>query len=98
MTEKLHSMGGGNNVFRDLGFAEDEAQALLLRGDLAIQIRKAISKLGISHAEAAKRAGITQQRLYDLVKNRSHTFTLDALVSIALRLGYVVKPSLKQIA
>ena len=60
MTETLYSVVGGNNVFRDLGFPEDEVQALLLRSDLTIQIRKAIDKLGITQAEAAKRAGITQ--------------------------------------
>ena len=57
-----------DNVFRDLGFPEAEAQNLLLRGDLVIHIRKVIGKLGITQAEAAKRARITQPRMNDLVK------------------------------
>lgn len=40
-------MGGDKTVFRDLGFPEDEAGALLLLGDLPTQIRKIIGQLGI---------------------------------------------------
>ena len=68
---------GSDNVFRDLEFPEAEAQNLLLRGNLVIHIRKVIGKLGITQAEAAKRAGITQPRMNDLVKSRTHKFTLD---------------------
>ena len=88
-------MGGGNNVIRDLGSPENEAQALLLRGDLVIQIRKAINRLGITKAETAKRAGNTRPRMNDLVKNRADKFTLDLLLKITTQLGSVVKVSLK---
>jgi predicted XRE-type DNA-binding protein len=91
-------MGGGNTVFRDIGFPEDEAPALLLRGDPAIQIRIPVDTLDITHAEAAKCAGITRLRMNDLVNYRTHKFTPDALVAIATPLGCVVKPSLEQIA
>jgi predicted XRE-type DNA-binding protein len=98
MTEKLRIVVGSDNVFRDLGFPEAEAQNLLLRTDMVIHIRKAINKLGITQAEAAKRAGITQPRMNDLIKNRTHKFTLDALVNVAAQLGYTVKLSLKKAA
>jgi predicted XRE-type DNA-binding protein len=87
-----------DNVFRDLGFSEDEAQNLLLRTDLSIRIRKAIDKLAITQAEAATRAGISQPRMNDLVKGRTHRFTLDALVNIASKLGYSVELKLKKVA
>lgn len=48
-----------------------------------VHIRKVIDKLGVTHAEAAKRAGITQPRMNDLVKRRTRKFTLDALVKVA---------------
>ena len=98
MTEKLRIVVGSDNVFRDLGVPEAEAQNLLLRGNLVIHIRKVIDKLGITQAEAAKRAGITQPRMNDLVKNRTHKFTLDALVNVAAQLGYSVKLTLKKMA
>ena len=62
MTEKLHSVVGSNNVFRDLGFPEAEAQNLLLRGDLVIHIRKVIDKLGITQAEAQLKSSNARSR------------------------------------
>ena len=89
---------GSDNVFRDLGFPEGEAQNLLLRADLVVHIRKVIEKLGLTQAEAAKRASITQPRMNDLVKGRTEKFTLDAMVNVAAQLGYIVKLSLKKAA
>ena len=89
---------GCDNIFRDLGFPEGEAQNLLLRADLVIHIRKVIEKLGLTQAEAAKRASITQPRMNDLVKGRTEKFTLDAMVNVAAQLGYIVKLSLKKAA
>lgn len=98
MTEKLRVIVGSDNVFRDLGFPEAEAQNLLLRTDLVVQIRKAIAKLDLTQAEAARRGGITQPRMNDLVKGRTRKFTLDALVNVAAKLGYTVKLTMKQAA
>ena len=98
MTRKLNIVVGSDNVFRDLGFPEGEAQNLLLRADLVVHIRKVIEKLGVTQAEAAKRASITQPRMNDLVKGRTEKFTLDAMVNVAAQLGYIVKLSLKKAA
>jgi predicted XRE-type DNA-binding protein len=98
MNKKLNMVVGSDNVFHDLGFAEAEAQNLLLRADLVAHIRKVIAKLGITQAEAAQRAGVSQPRMNDLVKGRTHKFTLDALVNVAAQLGYTVKLSVKKVA
>ena len=87
-----------DNVFHDLGFAGPEAQNLLLRADLVAHIRKVINKLGITQAEAAQRASVSQPRMNDLVKGRTHKFTLDALMNVAVQLGYTVKLSVKKAA
>ena len=98
MSAAFKDFVGSDNVFRDLGFPEGEAQNLLLRADLVIHIRKVIEKLGLTQAEAAKRASITQPRMNDFVKGRTEKFTLDAMVNVAAQLGYVVKLSLKKAA
>ena len=95
---ELKSVTGSDNVFRDLGFPEAEAQNMMLRTDLVIHIRKVIDKLGVTQAEAAKRAGITQPRVNDLVKGRTQKFTLDALVKVASSFGYSVQLKLKKVA
>lgn len=87
-----------DNVFHDLGFAGPEAQNLLLRADLVAHIRKVINKLGITQAEAAQRASVSQPRMNDLVKGRTHKFTLDALVNVAAQLDYTVRLSVKKAA
>ena len=98
MTEKLKIVVGSDNVFRDLGFTEPEAQNLLLRSELVLHIRKAVEKLGITQAEAAQRAAITQPRMNDLIKGRTHKFTLDALVNVAAHMGYSVQLKVKKAA
>ncbi len=85
MTEILQITSGSDNIFRDLGFPEAEAQNLLLRSDMVIHIRKVIDKLGI-----------TQPRMNDLIKNRTHKFTIDALVNVAANLGYSVQVKFKK--
>ena len=93
---ELNAVAGSDNVFRDLGFPEAEAQNMLLRTDLVIHICKVIEKIGITQAEAAKRAGITQPRMNDLVKGHTEKFTLDALVKVASSFGYSVQLRLRR--
>ena len=41
------------NVFGDLGFSTEEAERLLIRADLLIQLQKAIAAREITQAKAA---------------------------------------------
>lgn len=91
MSSALKTQIGSDNVFRDLGFLESEAQLLLLKCDLAMKICKAIDKLGLAPGKAAKHVGVTSTRLKQLTKNRSDTFPLGELVTIVVKLGYSVK-------
>lgn len=96
MSSALKAKKGSNNVFRDLGFPESEAQLLLLKCDLAMRICKAIDKLGLAPAKAAKHVGLTLARMKELTRSRSDTFTLEELVTVAVRLGYSVKLKIKK--
>lgn len=75
------------NIFIDLGFDEAEANVLLMRTDLMIDIRKFIEAKGWTQAEAAKHLGITQPRVSKLMKRKYDEFSLDMLVTLAGRLG-----------
>lgn len=98
MSGKVKMIVGSDNVFRDIGFAEDEAQNLLLRTDLMIAIERYIRKSGLSQTEAAKKLGITQPRLSDLFRHRIERFSLDALVILAAKAGLSVRMSVKKAA
>lgn len=98
MSGKLRMIVGSDNVFRDLGFSEGEAQNLLLRADLMIAIERYVRKSGLSQTRTAKKLGITQPRLSDLLRHRIERFSLDALVSLATKAGLNVRLTVKKAA
>ena len=75
------------NVFRDLGFAEDEAEHLRLRSLLMIEVRKLIAARGLTQKEAAALFGVTQPRVSDLVRGKIALFSLDTLVDMLAHAG-----------
>ena len=79
------------NVFRDLGFAAEDAEHLAIRADLMIQIEKAIKSRGLKQAEAAKVMRVTQPRVSDLLRGRIDLFSTDTLIDMLARLGVRVR-------
>ncbi len=83
------------NVFRDLGFSAEEAEHLLIRADLLIQLQKAIASRGLTQAKAAKILRVTQPRVSDLLRGRIDLFSTDSLIDMLARLGVHVRFVLK---
>ena len=79
------------NVWDALADTPEEAVNLKLRSDLMMKIEAIVKKSGWTQAEAARRCGITQPRINDLLRGRISRFSLDALVNIAAALGRKVK-------
>lgn len=79
------------NVFRDLGFAKEEAEHLLVRADLLIQVQKVIKAKALKQAQAAKLLRVTQPRVSDLLRGRIDLFSTDALIDMLARLGVGVR-------
>jgi predicted XRE-type DNA-binding protein len=79
------------NVFRDLGFPKAEAEHLLVRADLLIQLQKAIASRGLKQAEVAKVLRVTQPRVSDLLRGRIDLFSTDTLIDMLARLGIGVR-------
>jgi predicted XRE-type DNA-binding protein len=82
---------GSDNVFRDLGFPEEQARNLLLRSQIMICIEQFVERSGLTQARAAARLGLTQPRLNALLKGKIDQFSLDALVNTATRAGLHVE-------
>jgi len=84
------------NVFRDLGFRREEAEHLLVRADLLIQVQKLIASRHLKQKEAAALLRISQPRVSDLIRGRIDLFSTDMLIDMLARLGarvrLVVKP------
>ena len=85
------------NVFRDVGFSNEESEHLLVRADLLIQVQKAIASQRLKQVDAAKVLRVTQPRISDLLRGRIDLFSTDALIDMLARLGVgvrlVVKPA-----
>ena len=85
------------NVFRDLGYREEEAAHLLVRSDLMIQVQKLVASRRLTQRQVAKVLRVTQPRVSDLLRGRIDLFSTDMLLDMLARLGvrvrFVLKPS-----
>jgi predicted XRE-type DNA-binding protein len=86
------------NVWDAVADTPEEAANLTVRSDLMDEIEAIIKKKGWTQKEAAKRCGVTQPRINDLLRGRIARFSLDALVNIASALGRKVRVSLEDAA
>ena len=94
---KLKLTPSSGNVFRDLGFSEEEAEHLVIRADLLIQIQKVVTARRLKQAQLAKLLQVSQPRISDLLRGRVHLFSIETLIDMLGRLGVqvrlVVKPT-----
>jgi predicted XRE-type DNA-binding protein len=79
------------NVFRDLGFPAEEAEHLLIRADLLVQLQKAVTARRLTQSALAKVLRITQPRVSDLLRGQLHLFSTDTLIDFLARLGIRVR-------
>ena len=94
-SKKLKITPSTGNVFRDLGFRNEEAEHLMVRADLMIQIQKLIASRRLKQRNAAKILGVTQPRVSDLLRGRIDLFSTDALIDMLARLGATVRLTVK---
>jgi len=71
--------------------APEVASKSVLKADLTIMIRDFIELQGWTQKEAAKKLGVTQPRVSDIVNGKIDKFTLDVLFSMLDKLGFTTK-------
>ena len=79
-----------DSVWDALEDSPAEAVNMRARADIMIAIGEAVAHWGITQAEAARRLGVTQPRLNDLLRGRIDNFSLDALLNLAVAAGLSV--------
>ena len=72
----------------------EAAAHMRLRAELMMAIEREVRGWGSTQAEAARRLGVTQPRLNDLLRGKITKFSLDALVELAARAGMEVRLAL----
>lgn len=84
-----------SSVWDAIAETPEQAANLRARADLMRSIVAIVKKGKLTQAEAARRCGVTQPRVNDLLRGRISRFSLDALVNIAARLGKRVRLKLE---
>ena len=79
------------NVWDALEESSGEAANMSMRSSLLIAIEQQVRGWNVTQAEAARRLGITQPRLNDLLRGRITNFSLDTLINLAGRAGLTVR-------
>jgi predicted XRE-type DNA-binding protein len=77
------------NVFADLGLPD--AEELLLKARLVVEISQLIKKKGLTQAEVAKRTALDQPKISRLLNGHLRGFSADRLITILNRLGHSVE-------
>ena len=76
-----------DSVWEALGFSPLEAANLEARAALMLQLREIARNNKWTQAETAKKCGVSQPRINDLMRGNIDKFSIDALVNMAAALG-----------
>jgi predicted XRE-type DNA-binding protein len=98
MHDKVKIVRSSGNVFADLGFSPEEVAVLSMRADLMARLRQLIERNRWTQAKAASILGISQSRVSDLVRGKWDKFSLDMLLTLAMRAGLRPKLTLARAA
>ena len=80
---------GSNNVFADLGLPDSDK--LKIKTGLVIEIRKAMRNRGLTQQDAAKRMGISQPKVSDMLRGDFTNLSERKLMDCLTRLGYDIE-------
>jgi len=87
-----------SNVWDALADTPAEAANMTMRSNLLIAIERRVRGWGVTQAEAARRLGVTQPRLNDLLRGRITNFSLDTLINLAIQSGLTVRLDIAEAA
>ena len=95
MSDEIKITRSSGNIFADLGLPD--ADHLLAKADLAIEISSIIEDRGLTQAEAAEIMGVDQPKVSALVRGRLDGFSMERLYRFLNALGrdveIVVRPT-----
>jgi predicted XRE-type DNA-binding protein len=84
---------GSGNVFADLDLPN--ADKLKIKSGLAIEITKAVRKLGLTQQQAAQRMNLTQPKVSALLRGEFSNLSERKLMDCLNRLGYDIEIRVK---
>jgi predicted XRE-type DNA-binding protein len=96
IVEGVEVLHGSGNVYADLGLPD--AEKLRIKTGLVIEIRKAIQRQGLTQQAAAKRMGLTQPKVSDMMRGNLSNLSERKLMECLNRLGYDIVIKVKPAA
>lgn len=96
IVDGVEVQSSSGNVFADLGLPD--ADKLKIKTGLVIEIRKAMQRLGLTQQEAARRMGITQPKVSDMMRGEFSNLSERKLMDCLNRLGYDIEIKVKPTA
>ena len=87
-----------DNVWDALEDTPEEAANMTMRSNLLIAIEQKVRSWKVTQAAAARRLGLTQPRLNDLLKGKIDKFSLDALIGLAIKAGLTLRLDIAEAA
>jgi predicted XRE-type DNA-binding protein len=79
------------NVWDALTDSPEESANMTMRSNLLIALQLKVKSWEVTQAEAARRLGVTQPRLNDLLHSKIDKFSLDKLINLAIHAGISVR-------
>ena len=86
------------SVWDALKDSTDAAESMKARATIMMRIEKVVRNWEVPQSEAARRLGITQPRVNDLLRGKIDKFSLDSLFDLAAHAGLKVSLAIKRAA
>ncbi|HDZ73807.1 MAG TPA: XRE family transcriptional regulator [Aurantimonas coralicida] len=87
-----------SSVWDAIEATPQEAVNMKLRSSLMIALERHIHSQSWTQAQAAKRLGVTQPRISDLLRGKINLFSLDMLVNMAASAGLHIEMQVAEAA
>jgi predicted XRE-type DNA-binding protein len=87
---------GSGNVFADLGLPD--ADRLKVKSGLVVEITRAVRRLGLTQQEAAKKMGISQPKVSDMMRGDFSNLSERKLMDCLSRLGYDIEIKVRAVS
>lgn len=86
------------SVWDALEASTEASASMQVRAELMIEVQRYVNEGGLTQIQAAKRLGITQPRLNDLLRGKIDKFSVDALVNMLAKAGKRVSVKVRKAA
>ena len=94
-SDRVAVYAGSGNVYADLGYPD--ADEMLVKAQLVMQIAEIIRRKGLTQVEAAKLLGLTQPKISAMLRGQFRGFSerklIDCLTSLGRDVQIVIKES-----